>query len=140
MVFAFLPQVADGGLIILAHTSHPPSDAEWGAYCAAIGKLDVQRVKSVAFTDGGAPNSSQRKQLNKLLAGAVSRGCVVSSSKFVHHVVTGLSWFNSQVRAYSPHQVDAALQYLDVRADELGLVHGEIQRLRDRLGGGAAPR
>jgi len=134
MAFTFLPHVADGGLMILVHTSRPPNDAEWGAYYAELVKQDARRLKSLAFTDGGAPNGAQRKQVNDFLAGQSSRACAVTSSAMVRGVVRALSWFNAQMKAFSPHEVDAALRYLGVRADEMASVRAEIQGLRVKLG------
>ena len=134
MAFTFLPNVADGGLMILVHTSRPPNDAEWGAYYAEVLKQDPKRLKSLAFTDGGAPNGAQRKQINDYLGGQSTLGCVVTSSAMVRGVVRSLSWFNAQIKAFSPHEVDAALAYLGVRPHELAGVRAEIQHLRVKLG------
>jgi len=134
MAFTFLPQVADGGLMLLVHTSRPPNDAEWGAYYAELVKQDPRRLKSLAFTDGGAPNGAQRKQVNDFLAGQSSRACVVTASAMVRGVVSALSWFNAQMKAFSPQDVDAALRYLGVLEDEMASVRVEIQLLRVKLG------
>jgi hypothetical protein len=134
MTFTFLPGVAGGGLMLLVHTDRPPTDAEWEPYYDELIKHDPDQLRSLAFTDGGAPSGAQRKQVNDFLKGRASRAAVVSPSTMVRGVVTALSWFNSQMKVYSPKEVDAALQYLGVSADELPLVRVEIQLLRKKLG------
>lgn len=134
MVFTYLPLVAGGGLMILVHTTRPPKDAEWDAYYAELVKQDPKTLRSIAFTDGGAPNGAQRKQVNDFLRGQASRGAVVTASTMVRGVVTALSWFNAQMKAFSPSELDAALVHLGVHPDEMERVHREIQALRKKLG------
>lgn len=134
MVFTFLEGVAGGGMFVLAHSNKPPSNAEWDSYMKELGKHDPKWVKSLAFTDGGAPTGPQRKLLNDLLNGRQCRAAVVTSDAFVRGVVTALSWFNSYVKAFSPDELDEALRYLEVRERYMALVRHEIQILRKRLG------
>lgn len=119
--------------MLLAHTSRPPNDAEWGPYIDELRQHDPKELRSLAFTDGGAPSGAQRKQVNDFLNGQASRAAVVTASTMVRGVVTTLSWFNAQMHAYSPHDVDAALHHLGVRTDEVPLVRREIQLLRKKL-------
>ena len=134
MVFTVLETVGGGGLMLVAHTGKPPSQQEWDRYCEALTRHDPERMTSLVFTDGGAPDGGQRKQVNDFLKGRTSACAVVASSTVVRGVVTALGWFNPMIRAYSPTEVDEALHYLGVRRDELVLVRREIQVLRKNLG------
>jgi hypothetical protein len=134
MTFTFLPGVAGGGLMLLAHTSRPPNDAEWDPYIDELVKHDPKQLRSLAFTDGGAPSGAQRKQVNDFLKGQASRAAVITASTMVRGVVTALSWFNSQMKVYPPDELEAALQHLGVRPDEVPQVRREIQLLRKKLG------
>jgi hypothetical protein len=134
MVFRYLDGVSGGGLLITVHTNRSPSEAEWDAYFRELVKHDPKTLKSLNFTDGAAPNGAQRKQVNDFLQGRTSRCAVVTASPFVRGAVTALSWFNSEIKAYAPDNADAALEYLDVRSQELMLVRREIQLLRKRMG------
>ncbi len=133
MTFTFLPGIAGGGLMLLVHTNRPPSDAEWEPYYAELVKHDPKKIRSLAFTDGGAPSAAQRAQVNDFLRGQASTAAVVTTSTMVRGVVTALSWFNAQMKAYAPRDVDAGLQHLGVRPDEVPLVRREIQLLRKKL-------
>ncbi len=107
MAFTFMPGVAGKGLIILVHGADPPTDLEWATYVREFVKHDAKGQRNLAFTDGGAPSGAQRKQVNDFLKGRASPAVVVSASYMVRGVVTALSWFNPQVRAYAPEEATA---------------------------------
>lgn len=134
MAFTFLEGVAGNGLMLLVHTTKSPTDTEWAPYYKELCKHDPTKIKSLAFTDGGAPSGAQRKQVNDYLNGRESRAVVVTANSFVRGVVTALSWFNSFMKAFPPEELDGALRYLGVREHEMALVRREIQLLRKRLG------
>lgn len=133
LTLSFLPRATGGGLLLLAHTNRPPNDTEWGWYIAELAKHDPRQLRSLTFTDGGAPSGAQRKQVNDYLAGQASLCAVISSSTMVRGVVSALGWFNSQIKVYAPRDLDAALRHLEVTSDEAPLVRREIQLLRTRL-------
>lgn len=134
MAFTVLETVGNSGLMLVAHTNKQPSDPEWDRYFTELVRHDPERMKSLVFTDGGALNSAQRKQVNDFLRGRTSICAVVTANAVVRGVVTALGWFNPKIRAYGPEQVEEALHYLQVGRDELVLVKREIQLLRKKLG------
>jgi hypothetical protein len=123
-----------GDLMILIHTARPPSGAEWAEYIRAVAAHDPAKLRTLVFTDGGAPNSPQRKEVNDVLGGRASRGAIVSASAIVRGAVMALSWFNPLIRAFPPTELEDALRYLSVPAEELPAVWEEVRRLRDVLG------
>jgi hypothetical protein len=135
MAYTFLPGIAaHEGLMLLVHTTRAPFDAEWEPYYRELIQHEPGGLRSLAFTDGGAPNGAQRKQVNDYLRGRSSLAAVVTASSMVRGVVTALSWFNAQMKAFAPDQVDDALRYLGVRPQEMAKVRQEIQLLRKKLG------
>jgi hypothetical protein len=122
-----------GEIMIVIHTSSPPSDAEWKEYMDGLASTDLQTMRSIVITDGGAPNSAQRKAINDLLHGRQVPGIVISPSPFVRGVVTALAWFNPGLKAYSPDNFDDACRYLELTPDEIEVVWDTIDRLRDQL-------
>ncbi|APR74826.1 Hypothetical protein A7982_00172 [Minicystis rosea] len=72
--------------------------------------------------------------MNDYLNGRQSRAAVVTANPFVRGVITALSWFNADMKGFTPEDVDSALRHLQVRETELMLVKHEIQLLRKRLG------
>jgi hypothetical protein len=134
MAFTFLRGAAGDGLMLLVHTTRAPSDAEWKPYFEELAQHDPIKLKSLVFTDGGAPSGAQRKQVNDMLNGRTSMAAVVTPSTVVRGVVTALSWFNPKIKVFPPDQTEAALTYLGVKSDELPQVRLEIQILRQKLG------
>jgi hypothetical protein len=133
MAYSFFPDAADGGLMVLVHTDRAPSDAEWDAYCNELTRYDVGHLKSLVLTEGGGPDASQRKRVNALLAGRESRGAVVSSNTLIRGIVIALSWFNSQIKSFTPNEIGAALAYLGVPFEPRAKVFAELTRLREGL-------
>lgn len=122
-----------GEIMVVVHTSSPPSDAEWTAYLEGVGSSDLQTLRSVVFTDGGAPNSAQRKSLNDVLEGRQVPGIVISPSALVRGVVTALAWFNPGIKVYSPEQFDDAVTYLELSPAEIETVWETLDKLRAQL-------
>lgn len=122
-----------GEIMVVIHTSDPPNDAEWREYIDGVLSTDLHSLRSVVITDGGAPNSAQRKALNEALNGAEVPGIVVTPSALVRGVVTALSWFNKKIKAYAPEDFDRACTYLELSGPEIEVVWETIDRLRALL-------
>jgi hypothetical protein len=123
-----------GNVMILVHSARPPADAEWNEYLNAFRVRDPEKLRSIAFTDGGAPNTAQRKALNSILEGKTTLAAVVSPSSMVRGVVTALSWFNAKIRVFRPDEVEEAFKHLGVPKAEHALIWREIHKLRVKLG------
>ncbi len=128
-------KISLGEVMLVAHTAKPPNEEEWNAYVGAVQVHDIEKLRSLVFTDGGAPNTAQRGQLNDALKGKTSIGAVVSPSALVRGVVTALRWFNPKIKAFAPDQVDAAFAYLAIRDPrDTALLRAGMAELRVRLG------
>lgn len=127
---------ANVGTVMLAiHSTSAPTDAEWSAYLGAFKKIpDLSSVRCIAFTDGGAPTTKHRKELNELLGGRSGLAAVVSASVLVRSVVTALTWFNPLVKAFAPEHVDAAYSYLKLNPVEIEAMRRAIEALRKEFG------
>lgn len=124
-----------GTVLVALHTESAPSDEEWSSYIELMKSIkDISRVRSMAFTDGGAPNSKQRKDVNDVLNGRPGLAVVVSASTVVRGVVTALNWFNPLVRAFPPERLADAYDYLKVNRDEMQKVNRVLGDLQMSLG------
>ena len=63
---------------------------------------------------------------------------IVTSSTIMRGVVTALQWFNPLVRAFSPDNVVAAMQFLGALEGEVHVVWTEAKRLQTSLGAPAS--
>lgn len=122
-----------GNVVIALHTSSAPTDEEWTEYTRAVKAMDITKVKPLAFSDGGGPDSKQRKQLNDVLASRPGRAALVTSSTLARSVVTALSWFNPLVKAFAPDEVAQAFDYLQLDSSEVQAVRGAIRMLAGKF-------
>ena len=127
-----------GNLIVTLHGSRSPVAEEWDEYVKALKKIsfsesDPTRLRNIVFTDGGAPNSVQRKAVNDIVSSKSVRSAIVSSSPLVRSVVTAFSWFNSSIKVYPPDDVDGAFQHLNLSTYEIELVRRRIAELRTQI-------
>ena len=124
-----------GDLFLVIHRARPPRDAEWAQYLASWKPLDMARMRTLVFTDGGGPNSSQRRAANAALGGKPSLTAVVSSSPLVRGIVKSLSWFNPKIEAFQPEEAERAFRYLGARTpDQVRQIWEHVGRLCMRLG------
>ncbi|MFY0537349.1 hypothetical protein [Nannocystis pusilla] len=59
---------------------------------------------------------------------------VVTLNRLVRGIVTALSWFNPNVKAFTTVQIPAAIEYLEIPKDHHERLMAEIKRLRDKVG------
>ena len=122
-------------LFILVHTEDPPSEKEWDAYLADLGRLagGIQKLTTLVFTKGGGPNVAQRAQLNKVLSGRPTRAAVISDARMPRVIVTALSWFNPEIRWFAEHRGIDALGYIG-RPESADAVLAGVRRMQSELG------
>jgi len=122
-------------VFLVLHTKDNPTDEEWAEY-VEFSKKNVQFLRSsLIITEGGGPNTLQRGQLNDVLEaqGFKSKISVVTLSRLVRGIVTAISWFNPNIKAFSTIQIPAALEYLEIPAAEHDTIYREIKSLRIKL-------
>lgn len=123
-------------LLVAVHTKDNPTEEEWDAYVEFGRKHMGNYTSSLVVSEGGGPNAAQRGMMNDLLeanhfTGKVS---VVTLNRLVRGIVTAISWFNPNIKAFTTVQLPTAIEYLEVpKAQHDGLM-AEIKRLRDKIG------
>lgn len=122
-------------LFLVMNTKDNPSDAEWAEYVDFTIKNLAHFTSTMIITEGGGPNTMQRGMMNDMLEakGFKQKVAVVTLSRLARGIVTALSWFNPNVRAFSTVQIPAALTYLDIPAADHEGVIKEIRGLRAKL-------
>ena len=105
------------------HTSANPTPEQWSQGVERIAEVkrklagDVNKFRTLAISDGGAPNTVQRGALFTDLLEGKSKAAGVTcqlSNRLLRGVATAISWLNPNFRAYPPEHFNQALQYLDV--------------------------
>lgn len=131
MMYTVIKSVA-----VMLHTKDNPSDAEWDEIMARIDRDHGRYRCALIITEGGGPNTMQRGQMTDTFDAKGFKGkvAVVTVNRIARGIVTALSWFNPNVKAFSTVQVNAALEYLEVPAADQDIVRAEIKRIRVQLG------
>jgi hypothetical protein len=101
-------------LIVWISDEKPYSNAEWTPYAAELRRYVSSGAKAhiLVLTDGGAPNAAQRQLTTDLLDRI--RTAVVSQSRLARGAVTVFSWFNADMRAFSPLDIVEAFRFLGI--------------------------
>lgn len=106
---------------LFLHDGEDPSAAEWAAAMKLIADFKARQqdaltnLRCLAVTDGGAPNSIQRKQLLvDLFEGRIRSAAVttVLTNRLKRGIATAISWVNPNFRAVPPEELDGALEHL----------------------------
>lgn len=135
-----------GDIVLCLHNAKAPDDGSWQVYvdaCVASAGLhegDFARTRQLVWTDGGGPNAPQRRAaveaVENLKGAKEGRIAVVSSSTLVRGIVTVFNWFNFQVKAFSPGEIDMALSFLRVTPDEAARLWAAAERMAKLVNGG----
>jgi hypothetical protein len=118
---------------IVVYGSRNPTNEEWETYLDAVERQGFDRTVQLIVTEGGGPDSTQRKLLNDKLKGRSVPVAVVSKNPIIRGVVTALSWFNTKIRAFVPSNFTEALRHLDLPEAEGKALEREVNELRIEL-------
>jgi hypothetical protein len=132
-----------GNVVLVVHNSMAPTNDEWEQYLQTVlsgGRLyggDLTLCRQLVITDGGGPNSAQRAMAQKAaeqMNGAAMPVAVVSSSMFVRGIVTAFNWFNMNLKAFAPSEVETAVAFLGIDEVTLEEILEELGVIRDEIG------
>ena len=123
-----------GRTLVVVHGATHPSDADWEIYLAALRQNKDVIEAQLIVTDGGSPNSAQRRASLDLAAGRpMPSTAVVTSSVLARGVVAALSWFmKDRIRAFRRNEFDEACAFIGKSA-ERSVLRDTVARLRATL-------
>lgn len=125
---------------IWLHTAEDPAAASWKAGQDRVAELkrelggDTSKILTLAVSDGGAPNSVQRKEYNGILENKARTVGVTGqlSNRLIRGVATALNWVNPNFRVFPPDQFDIALEYLGI-SEHCETVLAELRKLQESM-------
>lgn len=123
-------------VLVAVHTKDNPTDEEWSGYVEFGRRHMGAYTSSLVVSEGGGPNATQRGAMNDLLEANDFKGkvSVVTLNRLVRGIVTAISWFNPNIKAFTTVQIPAAIEYLEIPKDQHERLMAEIKRLRDKVG------
>ncbi|HKY37780.1 MAG TPA: hypothetical protein VJN18_17680 [Polyangiaceae bacterium] len=108
-------------VLVWLHPVSDPPPTEWDACMARIEQLkvelqgDLDRLRLLVVSDGGAPNAQQRTRLFSDLMEGRSRDAVVTcslSNPIKRAIAATIGWLNPEFRAFDPDQAVQALEHI----------------------------
>jgi hypothetical protein len=124
-----------GGVMVTVHGDLPIADAEWDAFLAAAGAAP-RLTACLISADRQGPNARQRAKLATLPQMYPLPKAVVTTSVVVRGIVTATSWLGTNIRAFAPHRIDDAFDYLKVVRGERAALLECVALMKTRLAGG----
>jgi hypothetical protein len=124
-------------LLILCHTSAPPSDAEWDTLIAY--EVGHPQRGLLISTDGGAPNSRQRARVAEARRGMIDAKrpvALLTDSAVTRSIMTAFAWILGQehpMKTFPRDGLDEAVSWLGVEVPP-ARVRPVMERLHTSLG------
>jgi hypothetical protein len=121
------------GVFVVVHGKANPEDDEWTDYLEYYKQFGRNSLKTLILTEGGGPSTKQRGQMNEALQGSTPIIALCTDSKVVRGIVTAISWFNSNIKAFPREQTQAALAYLSVNDQQAKYILDRIPALENGI-------
>jgi hypothetical protein len=108
----------ENDVLLFLHTARPPSPKEWDDSMATMKRYaitnDFRRLRVLVVSDGGGPDSTMRGQLQELFKSREHSPAtsVITTSVIGRGIVAAVSWFQPQIKAFSPRGFAEALAHL----------------------------
>ncbi|MBL8677926.1 MAG: hypothetical protein JNK05_02075 [Myxococcales bacterium] len=132
--------VFDPATTLTMHSKQSPTDAEIAPVLPAIAEQARrhQRVRSLVFTDGGAPTLAQRKRTIELVGDRnfVVRNAVVSDATSVRFVISAIALVSEAIQSFSCSDFSSALEFLEYSADERAVVVAKLKAIAKNVPSG----
>jgi hypothetical protein len=123
-------------LMVCVQSEAKMSDTDWDAYTGELHALYAagRLCRIFVFGDGDGPNARQRKKLHHrgLYENHPINTAVTTHSLIARGVVTAISWF-TDIRAFSPEEIDAAFRYLTIPEADWLATRRTIAKFRVQL-------
>lgn len=105
------------GVILTSFGSRPASPEDWAIYLEMVRVTRRLRQRALVITQGATLENYQRKELEKVTGTEPvpdRRVAVVTDSTFVRGFMRALARGEPGFKAFSPAEIDAALEYVEV--------------------------
>ena len=99
--------------VFIAHRRGKLVDADFGHFLEdMLPRSHVRRV--VVRASDGAPRADHRAALLRWYSANSVRGAVLTDSVLARGGVTALGWFGVAIRAFPPHQIEPAFDFVEI--------------------------
>jgi hypothetical protein len=129
----FIFECLDRRRILMLHGDKPPTAAAWREHLRDLESKDVEGLGLLVFTNGGAPDATQRDEMNRVLRGRYFARAIVHKSALARGVVAAVGWFAPGVAAFRPECWHAAAAHARFVPAELERVERQLLRMNASL-------
>jgi hypothetical protein len=131
--------VEGGEAMVFLHTARAPSQEEWAHSMQMLERAastgSFSRIRVLVVTDGGGPDVVMRSELQALFKkqGHSPKTAVVTTSVLSRGIVTAVSWFNPNIKAFAPIHFGQALEHIGLPRAATRLLR-ELAEMEGELG------
>jgi len=124
-----------GSVLLLCENKESPSDWEWDECLGLLVELKTknrqtgEQVKVLVSTQGGGPNTAQRKRLETVLAGDPCPTAVISDSLKLRFISAAVALFNSDHRGFTTAERLEAYKFLRLTAVQTRQLEAAITQM-----------
>jgi hypothetical protein len=111
MNYAKLKWVLDNGILVSFTTKGAMDPKLWNELVHDLSTMPIRKYL-VTTVGSGELNSIQRKQVADIFSKKKIGVAVVTDDKTVHYVVTAISWFGVDIKAFSWKEIHEAIQHV----------------------------
>lgn len=122
-----------GSTCLVVQAGQVPSPEEWSEVMRRVEERLEQLRSVLVFTTGGGLKPSQREHVERVSRAAGLRVAVMTDSSFSRGVVTALSWFRVQIKAFGPADWDGACDHLRLVLPDRPHLRDALDKLRGRM-------
>ena len=124
-----------GSLLLIRENCESPTDQDWNELLTflTMHRRELDKIKILVRTDGGAVTAPQRRRLAETLAHTHVLVAVVSDGIRVRFGGAVIALFQKKYRQFSVNELSEAYRHLNLTADEQRLAESVLQELEASL-------
>lgn len=121
------------GVMIVASTDGDIADSDWDRILADMEKYPINNYLGVT-TGTTTATPLQRKRVSDILTRRGISTAIITDSRLTRGLVTAVSWFTKNIKAYSHADLSIALARLNLTPQEQGAIKDITTKLLIQVG------
>lgn len=119
-----------GTLVLCWNGPENTTDDEWSRMLALFrAQPDLDKLRILVVTEGGAPPPHQQKQLFHVLGGRPVTVAIMASGVGTRFVISSLALFIKRIRGFRLDELSDAAVHLALTPDELGAASAFLREM-----------
>lgn len=126
-------KIIKGKWLLCVYGKHDATNDDVAEIIRVMRTLDLKQIRMLTYTMGGTLTAPQRKEINAVVEGYYPVLAVLIANPLARGVITALSWFNRNVKAFAPDDEFDAFAYLGIPDDLHEHCSDELHRLIEEM-------